>query len=223
MLYPFTSHGQFGIWFEGENNLKFTSNFIVLELEELTQKPLLQKVVLMILMARIQHDMFHTLDSVKKISIFDESWALFDDPGVATYLNHAFRRFRRYNGSAILVFQSIGDVYAREDLRAVAENAETKIILEQAPESIERAVESKQLDLDAYGVAELKKVHTAPDVYSEIMFYRDGAWSIARLVLPRFFQLLYSSKGDERTEIIKAVEAGVPVHEAIHNYIQFRG
>lgn len=223
MLYPFTLHGQFGFWFEGENNLDFKSNLIVLELEELSQKPILQQVVLMILMSKIQHDMFHTMDGIKKLAVFDESWALFDDPEVAQFLNHAFRRFAKYRGSAIVVFQDIGDVYLNPKLVSVAANASTKIILNQLPESVDRAVASGHLTLDPYGVSQLKTVHTVPDAYSEVMFTQGGAWSVARLVLPRFLQVLYSSRGDARDLIIKAVENGIPVHHAINQFIKERG
>lgn len=223
MLYPFTMHGQFGMWFEGENNLNFGSNLIVLELEELEQKPVLQQIVLMILMSKIQHDMYLTMgDNLKKIAVFDESWALFADPGVAKFLNHAFRRFRKYNGACVVAVQNIADFYTHEQMGAVAANAATKIIMNQLPESVDRAISSGQLALDPYGVSQLKTVHTVPGAYSELMFLSGGAWSVARLVLPEFLNVLYSTKGAERTRIIEAVENGIPVKEAIHQLINER-
>lgn len=223
MLLPYTINGQFGVWFEGENNLNFSSNLVVLELEELAQKPTLQQVVLMILMSKIQHDMYLTKNTIKKLAVFDEAWMLFDDPGVAKFLNHAFRRFRKYNGAAMLVVQDVGDFYKNPELVAVAANAAHKFILRQEGESIDRAVASGHLALDSYGVSQLKTVHTAPGAYSEIMFLQGGAWTIARLVQPRFMEVLFSSKGAERDLIIEAVSAGMPVHEAINSYIRERG
>lgn len=223
MLHPFTMHGQFGIWFDGKNNLNFNSNLIVLELEELEQKPVLQQIVLMILMAKIQHEMYLKMNSGKKLAIFDESWALFADPGVARFLNHAFRRFRKYNGACVVAVQDIADFYMRKDMEAVAANAATKIIMNQLPESVDKAIRSGQLVLDEYGVSQLKTVHTSEDAYSEIMFLSGGgAWSIARLVMPNFLKVLYSTKGDARNLIIEAVEAGVPVRDAINTYIEER-
>lgn len=217
MLHPFTMHGQFGMWFEGENNLNFSSNLIVLELDELSQKDVLQQVVLMILMAKIQHEMFlGRSDGLKKFAIFDESWALFEDPGVARFLNHAFRRFRKYKGSCLLAFQNIGDVYANKLLAGVAANAATKIIMNQEPEQVDKAIASGHLAIDPAGATQLKTVHTAPGVYAELMFLSGGAWSISRLVLPPYFNVLFSTTGAARTQIIEAAERGVPIHEAIH-------
>jgi conjugal transfer ATP-binding protein TraC len=144
-------------------------------------------------------------------------------PGVAKFLNHAFRRFRKYNGAAMLVVQDVGDFYKNPELVAVAANAAHKFILRQESESIDRAVASGHLALDAYGVSQLKTVHTAPGAYSEIMFLQGGAWTIARLVQPRFMEVLFSSKGAERDLIIEAVSNGMPVHDAINAYIQERG
>lgn len=223
MLYPFTMHGQFGMWFEGENNLNFESNLIVLELEELEQKPVLQQVVLMILMAKIQYDMYLTMgDNLKKIAVFDESWALFSDPGVAKFLNHAFRRFRKYNGACVVAVQNIADFYTHEHMGAVAANAATKIVMNQLPESVDQAISSGQLTLDPYGVSQLKTVHTVPGAYSELMFLSGGAWSVARLVLPEFLNILYSTKGEERTRIIEAAERGMPIKDAIHQLMRER-
>jgi len=220
MLYPFTVHGQFGHWFDGDNNLNFKSNLIVLELEELDQKPVLQQIVLMILMAKIQHDMFHSMgDGIKKIAIFDESWALFSDPGVAKFLNHAVRRFRKYKGSCVLAVQSIADFYAHPHMEAVAANAKHKFIMNQQPESIDRAVASDQLALDPYAVSQLKTVHTAPGAYSEIMFASGKAWSIARLVLPEFLKVLFSTSGEERDLIIQRIEQGGSARDVVNQYL----
>lgn len=223
MLYPFTIHGQFGIWFEGENNLNFASNLIVLELEELEQKPVLQQIVLMILMSSIQHDMYLQQGKGKQLAIFDEAWALFSDPGVAKFLNHAYRRFRKYSGSCIVAVQDIADFYTHPGMTSVAANAATKIIMNQLPESIDRAVSSGHLTLDPYGISQLKTVHTAQGAYSEIMFLSGGAWSVARLVMPDFLKVLSSTKGDARNLIIKAIEEGMPAHDAINLYLQQRG
>lgn len=226
MLFAFTRHGQYGHWFDGDANVNFNSNFCVLELEELAAKEHLMQVVMMILMSKIQHEMFVARESgerVKQLAIFDEAWAHFKDPGVARFLNHAFRRFRKYSGSAIVCFQDVSDIYANEELAAVANNAATKFILAQEPEAIDAAVASGRLALDGYGAAQLKTVHTRRGQYSEMMIHTSGGWSICRLTMPRFHQVLFSTTGPERDLVIEAIEAGYTAKEAVEAYIRERG
>lgn len=224
MLFPFTRNGQFGHWFDGEANLKFNSNFIVLELEELGQKEHLQQVVLMILMSQIQYEMFlGQSNGQKKFAIFDEAWALFADPGVARFLNHGYRRFRKYEGSAIVAVHSLSDFYLHPQMEAVAQNAATRFILQQMPESIDAVVNSGKLALDDFGRAQLKSVQSVPGQYSEIMIHTGRAYALTRLTLPRFAQVQYSTKGAERDLIIRAIEQGMPADVAINQYIKERG
>lgn len=227
MLFAFTRHGQYGHWFDGEANLNFKSNFIVLELEELGQKEHLQQVVLMILMSKIQHEMYLAKQAgeaaCKKLAIFDEAWALFSDPGVAQFLNHGFRRFRKYDAAGIVAVQSLADFYLHPQMEAIAQNAATRFILQQLPESIDAAVNSGKLALDDFGLHQLKTVHTARGQYSEMMIHTGRAYAVTRLVLPRFAQVLYSTTGDERKLVIDAIEQGMPAVDAVNAYIQTRG
>lgn len=222
-LFAFTVSGPFGHWFNGKNNLNFNSKFVVLELEELNSKPVLQQVVLMLLMAKIQHEMYLSGDGIKKIWICDESWALFADPGVAKFMVHGYRRFRKVNGAAILVLQNILDFYRTPGMEAIAENSAHKFILSQQTESIDAVMDQKKLSLDAYGVQRLKSVHTRPSVYSQIMHLSDNGWRIFVFAVPRYTQVLYSTKGTEMHEVLHDIDNGVPLPTSIRNYIGRHG
>lgn len=222
-LFSFTASGQHNNWFNGENNLNFKSNFVVLELEELNGKGTLQQIVLMMLMAKIQHEMYLTGNGIKKVAIFDESWALFADKGVAKFLEHGYRRFRKYEGAAVVVLQSLLDFYKADGMSVIADNSAHKIILSQQASAIDEVCDQKRLSLDDYGRRQLKTVHTSPGNFSEIMFYQNGAWGIARLALTRFEQVMYATKGPERHEILARIEAGENAAVAIKNYIERNG
>lgn len=214
-LFAFTIHGPHGYWFDGENNLKFNSNFVVLELEELNGKPVLQQVVLMLLMAKIQHEMYVTRSDQVKLAIFDESWALFSDPGVAKFMQHGYRRFRKYNGAAVLVLQNIEDFYRTPGMEEVAENSAHKIILMQQATSIDAIVDARRISLDEYGKQQLKSVTTAPGMYSEAMHYVNGSWAIFRLVLPDVTKVMLSTTPVIRNEIARLRSMGATLSEAV--------
>lgn len=219
-LYPFTRYGSYGRWFDGDNNLDFDRHFVVLELDEIKSRPTLQKVILIQLMGRIGHEMYRVGDR-RKVFVIDEAWSLLDDPVMAKAIEAAYRKIRKANGSMLICTQSIADLYNSPNGRAIAANSAWQIILQQKAESIDNALQSGHFSLDAYGTRMLKLVHTAAGRYSEMMIRRSGAeYGVVRLVIDRFSQILYSTTGRERNEILAAIERGEDVVETIHRYIE---
>lgn len=223
MLYRFTRFGSEGYWFDGQANVDLTNDLVVLELEELKGKKTLQQVVLMQLISNIQREMYLSNDGRPKILIIDEAWDLLDDPMVARFMEHAYRRFRKYGGSAIVVTQSIADLYKSDSGRAIAGNSAFKLILKQTAESIEQVKKDGHLALGDYGYYLLGTVHSIPGKYSEVMFYTEQGTGVARLVVDRFSQVLFSTSGAERTEVIANMERGMNPVEAVESFIEQHG
>ena len=71
-LEPYTRHGIYASYFEGEANIQFDKNLVVLELEELKAKKDLQSVVMQLIMYRITQEMYRDR-SKRKLVIIDES------------------------------------------------------------------------------------------------------------------------------------------------------
>ncbi len=221
-LYPFTRSGQFGYWFDGVNNLNFQKNFVVLELDDLKQQELLRKVVLMMLVSRIQYEMYNA-KLERKIAIFDEAKEYLDDVIIRKFISDGYRRFRKYNGSAVIITQSLKDVYDVPGMHTILNNSAHKIILQQDPAEIDSLAEKKMLPLDAYGVRMMKSIHMVPGAYSEIMYMQGQAWGIARLTVPRYLQILFSTKGAERDVILADLQRGVALDTAIRNFMATYG
>lgn len=226
MLYPFTREGSHGSWFNGDNNLNFNSNFVVLELEELNSKRALQQVVLLQLITKIQHEMFlQEFSGIRRPQgvIIDEAWDLLDDPGMARFMEKGYRRFAKYHGFALVVTQSIEDLYKSPCGKAIAGNSAHMFVLQQTAESINAAKASGRIALGDYGYQMMRTVHIVPGKYSEVLVYTGHGWGVCRLVVDRATQVLYSTKGTERTEVITAMERGVPALQAVHEYIERNG
>lgn len=223
MLYRFTRYGSEGYWFDGQANVDLTNDFVVLELEELKGKKTLQQVVLMQLISNIQREMYLSNDGRPKILVIDEAWDLLDDPMVARFMEHAYRRFRKYGGSAIVVTQSIADLYRSESGRAIAANSAFKLILKQTAESIEQVKKDGHLALGDYGFYLMGTVHTIPGKYAEVLLYTEQGTGVARLVVDRFSQVLFSTSGTERTEVIANIENGMNPVQAVETYIAAHG
>lgn len=214
-LYSFTSAGPYGRFFNGPNTVDFRDNFIVIELEELRGRKNLQKVVLLLTIYQIQQSMFFGDRDVKKLVVVDEGWDLLTQGKTAKFIENGFRRFRKYGGAAIVVTQSINDLYASEGGLAIAENSATKILLGQASETISQLKGNKRLELGDYGYSLLDTVHTLRGRYSEMFIKSDMGTGVARLYVEPYKKLLYSTQATEIQAIKNLQNQGLGLMEAI--------
>ena len=226
-LFSFTSKGPYGRYFNGQNTVSFKKNFTVLELDELQGRKHLRQVVLMQLIYQIQHDMF--LSNMRnlgrtKLLIIDEAWDLLSDGPVANFMGLAYRRFRKYKGSAIIATQSVNDLYDNEYGRAIAENSNTKFLLGQKDETIENVRQSKKLDYSEGIFNMLKSVHTKTGVYSEI-FVDNGAYGkgVGRLIVSPFEQLAFSTRAEDVQALNDLQAQGYSIKDAIYKLLRDRG
>jgi len=222
MLTPYTERGMYARFFEGDNNVNFYSNFIVLELEELAAKPELQSVVLMLLIYTIQKDMFFGDRNQRKVMIIDEAWDMLRGKGTAEFIEKGFRRFRKYGGSAICITQRVKDFRRVEAGMAAWDNADQRIFLrlEDLPDLKE--VEGSKLDEFSYRMVET--LATVGGRFSEsfIRVSRIGAW-VYRLIVDRFSYWLYTTNPSEYQKVDnyfkEALERGVPRAKALEEAI----
>nr|UVX22886.1 IncF plasmid conjugative transfer pilus assembly protein TraC [Proteus terrae subsp. cibarius] len=135
-LYPFTTQGEYGRFFNGHNNTRFKNRFTVLELEELKGRKHLQQVVLLQLIYQIQQEMYLGERDRRKIVFIDEAWDLLTQGDVGKFIETGYRRFRKYGGSAVTVTQSVNDLYDSPTGKAIAENSANMYLLGQKAETI---------------------------------------------------------------------------------------
>ena len=223
LLNAFTSSGNYGKYFAKANNIKFDNQFTVLELDDLQGRQHLRQVVLLQLIFQIQQAVYFGDRSVKKLVIIDEGWDLLGSGETAKFLEHSYRKFRKYGGSVLISTQSINDLYSNPHGQAIAENSASMYLLGQKEESIEAVRSSKRLVLDEAGFNTLRSVHTVPGVYSEIFVRTQGAGiGVGRLVVGEYQKLLYSTDAMDVAAIKRYTDKGVAMEEAILNVIKDR-
>ncbi len=221
-LEPYTKHGVYASYFEGESNIQFTSNFVVLELEELKSKKNLQTVVMQMVMYRITQEMY--LDrSLKKIVIIDEAWDLMGAGSSASFIEAGYRRARKYGGAFGTITQSVDDYYKSEATRAMIENADWLFLLRQKAESIERLGKEGKLTLDEYTKRQMTSVNTEHGMYSEIYVHCPIGSGVGRLILDPFSMLLYSTRAQDYEAIKLLTNQGIAVTDAIEMILDQRG
>ncbi|RQZ31612.1 type-IV secretion system protein TraC [Burkholderia sp. Bp9017] len=224
-LFPFSRLGPYGSWFNGRNNLDADAPIVTLELKDLEDNEILQEVVLLQVMITVQQGMFKGDDSREKMMIAEECGDLFKQYYFSKFAAELNAKIRKHRGSLGLIFQNLAQLYNSAFGEEIAASAATKLIMQQQPESIELTRTKRWIDLPDAVFDLLKSVSTVkgPQGYSEIAFHTPNGFGIARLIDSRFNQVLFSTEGAERTEILAACERGENVVEAIEEFIAERG
>jgi conjugal transfer ATP-binding protein TraC len=91
--------------------------------------------------------------------------------------------------------------------------------LQQNASAVEDAIDSKRLTIEPYGQQMLKSVHTSRGNYSEMMVIANDNWHIYRLVLDHFTQVIFSTSGKERDDILDAIDRGEDVIDVTKRFI----
>jgi conjugal transfer ATP-binding protein TraC len=220
MLYPYTRKGRYGRFFEGEMSLQSKNPFVVLELEELRGKGDLRSVVLLLLIYYIQTEMYSGERSQKKLVIIDEAWDLLGEGNTAKFIEHGYRRFRKYNGGITTVTQGINDLARTDAGRAALDNSDFLFLLRQKAESLMALKETGRLLMDEALFEYLSTLHTVPGRYSEVYVRTPLGAGIGRLVVDRFTQLVYTTNPVEYARVEEYQRQGLGLVEAIERCLE---
>ncbi|PZQ48806.1 MAG: type IV secretion system protein TraC [Rhodovulum sulfidophilum] len=221
-LSPFRSGGTYGKFFNGPANIDFDASFVCLELEELKSQRHLQTIVLLLLIYQIQQGMYLGDRSQKKMLLIDEAWDLLSDDQIAGFIEAGYRRFRKYNGSAAIITQSLLDLTTSKTGQAITSNSAATIMLKQSEAAINKLSSGDEAQFDK-GLAEaLKTVHTVPGSYSEVFVRTAAGQGIGRFVVDPFTQLLYSTHPRDKSEVDAFIAQGLSTKDAIDAVLRAR-
>ncbi len=221
MLTPYTKEGVYAKYFEGKNNIDFTNPMVLIELEELKEKKDLQSVVIQLFIMTITNQAFLGDRSTPFFICIDEAWDLLRGKQTGVFIETLARRLRKYYGSLVIGTQSIDDFYTTPGALAAFENSDWMCLLSQKKSSIKRLAESGKVEMDSGKRIALESVSTSHGEYSEIMICDgDGNYSIARLLLDPFSNLLYSTKAQEYAQIKQLKDQGWTVSQAINQLLK---
>lgn len=218
-LGSFTSNSSYGRFFSGHNNANFKNDLTVLELDELQGRKHLRQVVLLQLISQIQREIFLGERNRKKIVIIDEAWDLLKEGEVSVFMEHAYRKFRKYGGSAIIATQSVQDLYGNSIGKAISSNSANMFLLGQKDTTLEQVRKDNQLVMDDWAFNRLKSVHTEAGVFSEIFVNVGTLQCIGRLIVSDFQKLLYSTTAKDINAIKHYQEKGMRVQDAIRSVL----
>ncbi len=133
VLRPYYRGGEFDYLLNATENLDLLNErFIVFELDNVKDHPILFPVVTLIIMEMILSKM-RKLKGVRKLVLIEEAWKAIAKEGMAAYVQYLFKTMRKFFGEPIVVTQEIDDIISSPIVKhAILNNSDCKILLDQS-------------------------------------------------------------------------------------------
>jgi conjugation system TraG family ATPase len=131
VLRPYYKGNEFDYLLNATENLNLLEQpFIVVELDNIKNNPILFPVVTLIIMEMFISKM-RKLAGVRKVLAIDEAWAAIAKSGMAEFLKYAFKTIRKFNGVPIVITQELDDLISSPIIKdAIINNADIKIMMD---------------------------------------------------------------------------------------------
>ncbi len=184
-LRRYCREGEYGHWFRGKMNVDFDKPFVVLELENLNATKDLREVILLLLISIIERKFYHGDRNIRKIILFDEAWDLFRNPNTALFIETAYRRMRKYNGSIGTIVQGYLDFANKGNAEvgnAILANSAWKLILQPKIEELKECVKRNLLSLTDAELRIAETIRTTKGSYSEVLLLSSRQSSVFRFI-----------------------------------------
>ena len=133
VLRPYYKGGEFDYLLNAKENLDLLQQrFIVFELDNIKDHPILFPVVTIIIMEVFISKM-RKLKGIRKMILIEEAWKAIAKEGMAEYIKYLFKTVRKFFGEAIVVTQDIEDIISSPVVKqAIINNSDCKILLDQS-------------------------------------------------------------------------------------------
>ncbi|RRJ90725.1 TraG family conjugative transposon ATPase [Flavobacterium macacae] len=133
VLRPYYRGGEFDYLLNATENLDMLSErFIVFELDNIKDHPILFPVVTIIIMEVFISKM-RKLKGVRKMILIEEAWKAIAKEGMAEYIKYLFKTVRKFFGEAVVVTQEVEDIISSPVVKqAIINNSDCKILLDQS-------------------------------------------------------------------------------------------
>ncbi|MCW3074581.1 MAG: conjugation system ATPase, TraG family [Flaviaesturariibacter sp.] len=133
VLRPYYKGGEFDYLLNATENIDLLpQRFIVFELDNIKDHPILFPVVTLIIMEVFISKM-RKLKGVRKMILIEEAWKAIAKEGMAEYIKYLFKTVRKFFGEAIVVTQEVEDIISSPVVKqAIINNSDCKILLDQS-------------------------------------------------------------------------------------------
>ena len=133
VLRPYYQGGEFDYLLNAAENLDLLQErFIVFELDNIKDHPILFPVVTLIIMELFVSKM-RKLQGVMKAIVIEEAWKPIATGGGAESIKYLFKTVRKFSAKAVVVTQEVEDIISSEIVKnAIINNSDIKMLLDQS-------------------------------------------------------------------------------------------
>lgn len=217
MLMPYTKDGLYSRFFEGKSNVDFTSNLVVIEMDELKERKDLREVITQMVIIQVTNQIILGNRKDKFMLMIDEASENLSGKKSGPFIETLARRFRKCNAALVVGTQSVNDFYNSPGALAAYENSDWLCLLSQKSETISLLRENKRVTMTPHMEEILRSVHTKQGEYAEAMICGNHGFAVGRLLLDPFSRILYSTKADEYVAVKELMTSGVSLTEAVES------
>ena len=206
VLRPFYKGGEFDYLLNATENLDLLNQpFIVIELDNIKDHPILFPVVTLILIELFISKM-RKLKGVRKVLTIDECWKAIAKSGMAEFLKYAFKTIRKFNGVPIVITQELDDLISSPIVKdAIINNADIKILMD-----MKKFINKFDKLQDTLGLSEKGKTILLSVNKDDREIFIDIGGQIQKVYRNELCTeeyLAYTTEGKERVRVLEASQA----------------
>ncbi len=221
VLRPYYKGGEFDYLLNATRDLEMLKErFIVFELDNIKDHPILFPVVTIIIMEVFISKM-RKLKGIRKMILIEEAWKAIAKEGMAEYIKYLFKTVRKFFGEAIVVTQEVEDIISSPVVKqAIINNSDCKILLDQSKYQNKFDQVQELLGLtekEKTLVLSISKANDPTKKYKEVFISLGGMLSkVYRVEVSPQEYLAYTTEEKEKVKLMKlAEENGGDIEKAI--------
>jgi len=208
VLSPYYRGGEFDYLLNSSENLDLLGErFIVFELDQVKDHPILFPVITLIIMEVFISKM-RKLKGIRKVILLEEAWKAIAKEGMAEYIKYLFKTVRKHFGEAIVVTQEVEDIISSPIVKqAIINNSDCKILLDQC--KYQNKFDSVQellglTDKEKAQVLSMNKANDPRHKYKEVFISIGGQLSkVYRTEVSMEEYLAYTTEEREKVRVME--------------------
>ena len=217
VLRPFYKGGEFDYLLNATSNLDLLSQrFIVFELDNIKDHPILFPVVTIILMDVFIAKM-RRLEGIRKVLLLEEVWKALAKQSMEEAIQYWVKTIRKYFGELWLVSQEIEDMISSAIVKnSIVNNCDCKILLDQSKYQNKFSQVQELLGFSDKQTEQVLSINKANDPFEK---YKEAYFStynkVYRIQVSPEENLCYTTEQSEKMKVMKAakrfgsMEAGI--------------
>ncbi|MET4083907.1 conjugation system TraG family ATPase [Pedobacter sp. UYP30] len=206
VLNPYYRGGEFDYLLNATENLDLLNErFIVFELDQVKDHPILFPAITLIIMEVFISKM-RKLKGIRKVILLEEAWKAIAKEGMAEYIKYLFKTVRKFFGEAIVVTQEVEDIISSTVVKqAIINNSDCKILLDQSKYQNKFDSIQELLGLTEKEKAQILSMNKANDPkrkYKEVFISLGGQYSkVYRTEVSLEEYLAYTTEESEKLKV----------------------